>query len=337
MRRILIDKAVEERAKEFAEAMKGNKPDLLKWNEGDTPMERLMAFREELEPQAGNERYVEYVDAIIGMYDDLLTLTPDKFSDTYEEHFKTWDDILKDKVVYGKEKKFYEHVIDCMGYADIRSNLMRQYMRVQRIKTCVYCNAQYAVTTEEFKEDGRTKRIGTYQLDHNWPESKYPFLCTTFYNLLPCCPTCNQTKLQNTAVFNLYTQKPEELDVFRFELTPDKALDAYVSDDMERLEVKLKCDSCEEMLKNHQKLFHIDLIYAEHKDVVQRIIVILQANSSYYRQSLQDGVRELFPNGVEDPGYFFFGYYMKKEYVHLQPLSKLVQDVVEEIERCGWR
>jgi len=32
---------------------------------------------------------------------------------------------------------------------------------------------------------------------------------------------------------------------------------------------------------------------------------------------------------VEDPGYFFFGYYMKKENIHLQPLSKMVQDVVE--------
>ena len=123
--------------------------------------------------------------------------------------------------------------------------------------------------------------------------------------------------------------------MFRFELTPDKALDAYLSNDMDRLEVKLKCDSSAEMLNNHQKLFHIDLIYAEHIDVVKRIIVLLRNNNDYYRRSLQDGVGELFPNGVEDPGYFFFGYYMKKENVHLQPLSKLVQDVVAEIKgRC---
>lgn len=328
----MIDKAVEDRAMEFAEAMKGNKPDLLKWKEGDTPIERLVAFRDELDEKPEYTIFMAYVDKVIGMYEDLLTLKPDMFPTIYEEHFKTWDNILNDKVAYGKEKKFYEHIIDCMGYADIRSKLMRQYMKVQRIKACVYCNAQYAVTTDEFKENGRKKRIGTYQFDHNWPESKYPFLCTTYYNLLPCCSTCNQTKLQNTAVFNLYAQKPDELDVFRFELTPDKALDAYVSDDMERLEVKLKCDSSAEMLKNHQELFHIDLIYSEHIDVVKRIIVLLRNNNDYYRRSLQDSVVELFPNGVEDPGYFFFGYYMKKENVHLQPLSKLVQDVVEEIE-----
>ena len=136
-------------------------------------------------------------------------------------------------------------------------------------------------------------------------------------------------KLARTALFNLYTDKKEELDVFRFKLTPDKAVMAYVKDDLDSLEVKLKCDSSQDLLENHQGLFHIDLIYAEHVDVVKRIIVILQANSDYYRQSLSESVGRLFPNGVEDPEYFFFGYYMKKENVHLQPLSKLVQDVVE--------
>lgn len=331
MRRILIDKAVEERAKEFAEAMKGNKPDLLKWNEDDTPKERLITFYNELVKQADYLEYARYVYTIIILYENLLVLTPDMMEYVYEEHFKKWDDILTDKVEYGKEKKFYEHIIDCMGYADIRSNLMRQYMKAQKIETCVYCNAQSAITTKEFVEDGKKKQIATYQFDHRMPESKFPFLCTSYYNLQPSCSTCNQIKRARTALFELYTRDKEDLDVFRFELTPDKAVMAYVKDDMDRLEVKLRCDSDAALLENHQKLFHIDLIYAEHMDVVKHIIVILQANSDYYRQSLQDGVRELFPNGVEDPEYFFFGYYMKKENVHLQPLSKLVQDIVEEI------
>lgn len=97
---------------------------------------------------------------------------------------------------------------------------------------------------------------------------------------------------------------------------------------MDKLEVKLKCDNDMELLNNHQELFYIDLIYAEHIDLVKRIIILLRNNDDYYQQSLQEGVAELFPNGVEDPGYFFFGYYMKKENIHLQPLSKLVQDMV---------
>lgn len=334
MRRILIDKAVENRAKEFAEVMRGNKPDKLEWGGGNTPLDKLKEFYRGLRKDPKTARHALYVYNIIVLYNNLLLLEPSKFNYVYESYFKQWDDILNDKIDYSGKKPFYELIINCMGYTIIRSGLMREYMKDQRIKSCVYCNAQYAITTDKFKEKSRTKRIGTYQFDHNWPESKYPFLCTSYYNLLPCCPTCNQTKLQRKADFNLYTTNPAELDVFRFELTPDKAVVAYVADDMDKLEVKLKCDrdTDSDMLANHQELFHIDLIYAVHIDVVQRVIIILRANGGYYRQSLKEGLDELFPMGVEDPGYFFFGYYMKKENVHMQPLSKLVQDVVSQID-----
>ena len=331
MRRILIDTAVEARTKEFAKVMKGELPDKFDWGKGKTPVENLKAFYNELKKDSTYFTHARYVYNIIVLYNNLLILEPHQFEFIYESYFKQWDDILDDKIRFRGEKEFYKHIIDCMGYAKIRSGLMREYMKAQRIKTCVYCNAQYAVTTEEFREDGKTKRIGTYQFDHNWPESKYPFLCTTYFNLLPCCPTCNQTKLQRKAEFNLYTKNTIEQDVFRFELSPDKAVSAYVSEDMDKLEVNLKCDTNPNLLKNHQELFHIDVIYAEHIDVVERVIVVLRANGDYYRKSLQEGLDELFPNGVEDPDYFFFGYYMDKENVHLQPLSKMVQDVVSQL------
>ncbi len=331
MRRILIDNAVEARAKEFAEVMKGNKPDKLDWGRRNTPLDKLKEFYKGLRKDSKTARHALYVYNIIVLYNNLLFLEPNIFKDVYESYFMQWDDILNDEIDYGGKKQFYEHVIDCMGYTRIRSGLLREYMKDQRIKACVYCNSQYAITTEEFKENSRKKRIGTYQFDHNWPESEYPFLCTSYYNLIPSCPTCNQTKLQRKAFFNLYTTNPAELDVFRFELTPDKAVESYVEQDMDKLEVKLKCDSSQDMLDNHQELFHIDLIYTQHIDVVQRIIVILKANESFYRKSLQDSLSTLFPMGVEDPGYFFFGYYMEKENIHLQLLSKLVQDVVEQV------
>ena len=332
MRRILIDDTIESRASEFAKVMNGEMPDKLDWGVGKTPLEKLKAFYRELRKDSSHYNHALYVYNIIVLYKNLLIAKPHQFEFFYESYFKQWDDLLDNKIDFGSEKEFYKHIIDCMGYAKIRSGLMREYMKAQRIKTCVYCNAQYAVTTEEFKEEGKNKRIGTYQFDHNWPESNYPFLCTSYFNLLPCCPTCNQTKLQRKAGFNLYTTDTTEQDVFRFKLTPDKAVLAYVSDDMDKLEVHLKCDSNPDLLKNHQELFHIDLIYAEHIDVVERVIVVLRSNGDYYRKSLQEGLDELFPNGVEDPGYFFFGYYMHKDNVHLQPLSKMVQDVVSQIE-----
>ena len=182
-------------------------------------------------------------------------------------------------------------------------------MKEQGIKTCVYCNAQYAVTTEEFVEDGEKRTVGTYQFDHFMPESKYPFLCTSYYNLQPSCPTCNGSKEQREAKFYLYTRDKNDMDVFWFELTPDKAVSAYVSEDMEKLEVKLNSPN-DELLKNHQALFHIDYIYEQHIDVAQRILVMLRAFSDSYMQSLTDSIAALFPCGVDDPESFFFGFYM---------------------------
>lgn len=65
------------------------------------------------------------------------------------------------------------------------------------------------------------------------------------------------------------------------------------------------------------------------EQALAQVQMLLRNNSPYYRKSLQEGLKTLFPLGVEDPGYFFFGYYMKKENIHLQPLSNMVQDVVE--------
>lgn len=40
------------------------------------------------------------------------------------------------------------------------------------IKTCVYCNASYAIATDDNK--------ATYQVDHCFPKSKYPFYVLHF-------------------------------------------------------------------------------------------------------------------------------------------------------------
>ena len=325
MRRILIDHEVQKRAEEYAGVMTDNQPKKVTWKE--MPQQRLKDFFEYLW-ENGHYNAGRYVYTIYYYYKTILLLKPSEFEDVYKRWFKQWDNVLNEKIDYkGNSLEFYKHVIDCMRYKDIRSGLMRQYMKDQKIKACVYCNGQYAIATEEFVEDGQKKIIGTYHFDHFMPESKYPFLCTSYFNLQPSCPTCNITKSTRDAEFNLYTTDTNKQDVFWFELTPEKSLDAYVSEDMDKLEVKLNSNNAT-LLENHQKLFHIDEIYEQHIDVVQELIVRMRDFSDSNQQATMDSVAILFPNGVDDPERFFFGYYMDKEYVHYRPLSKLAQDVV---------
>jgi len=129
--------------------------------------------------------------------------------------------------------------------------------------------------------------------------------------------------------FVLYTTNEEDnQDEFRFELLP---INAYVKDDLENLHVVLKSDN-KDLLDNHKSLFHIDQIYSQHTDVLQRVVVIMKSNNKAYRASLKESLTNLFPDGVQDPEYFFFGYYMQPEHIHLQPLSKMVQDVVKQLK-----
>lgn len=329
MRRILIDHDVQSRAEEFANVMTIKKPALIGWHNDKMPKRNLARFIRYL-ILIGQKDLARYVIRVYVLYKDLLILPYDQFEDMHEKEFKEFDNIIDTEIDYdGKKKEFYKHVQDCMRYTSIRSGLMRYYMQQQKVKCCVYCNAQYAITTDEFRDDdGKMKRIGAYQFDHLYPESKYPYLCTSFFNLQPSCPTCNDSKNARLAKFNLYTSNPEDVDVFHFELHPSKKLEEYTRDDMSSLYVELSSDDAD-LLSNHLELFHINQIYAQHTDVLHRLMVIMKSNSNSYQQSLQDGLSELFPCGVEDPEYFFFGYYMKPEHVHYQPLSKMVQDVVQ--------
>jgi 5-methylcytosine-specific restriction endonuclease McrA len=330
MRRIFIDDRIKIAANKYVRDLTAKGPNPMHWHKDNMPRQQLKTFAEYLR-HSKEYKYAKYVRGIVHHYRNLLKATPDEFSD-YCDKFNAVKNIdLNRKFDYrGSTKEFYKHIIDCMRYKDLRSNLLRKFVKDLNIKACVYCNAQYAITTDSFADaNGKEKIIGTYQFDHFLPESKYPFLCTSIFNLQPSCATCNGSKLDRDARFVLYTTNEEDnQDEFRFELLP---INAYVKDDLENLHVELKSDN-KDLLDNHRNLFHIDQIYSQHTDVLQRVVVIMKSNNRAYRASLKESLTNLFPDGVQDPEYFFFGYYMQPEHIHLQPLSKMVQDVVKQLK-----
>ncbi len=96
-----------------------------------------------------------------------------------------------------------------MRYDAVQSTEIRPYMKKLGIKACVYCNAAYAVATDDNK--------ATFQVDHYYPKSKYPFLCTSFFNLFPSCMHCNQIKSKNTGYdYCLYTEDPARVNSVLF-------------------------------------------------------------------------------------------------------------------------
>lgn len=132
-----------------------------------------------------------YIDKIIDDYPKIQVLLPLEFDST----IKDFSSILDEKAMQTKffatsnsknSKTFADLIIERMRYSKVARNLMLKYLKKNHFETCVYCNFMPLPISQNgssYSQPG--------ELDHYRDKSSYPFLCTSFFNLFPCCETCN--------------------------------------------------------------------------------------------------------------------------------------------------
>lgn len=296
-------------------------------------------------PIAELNQYKNYLEEIANDYDNavpaknLLVLPPKEF----ESFIKKYEDpqrfglVKLDKdLVYriqaggknkGKvyKKKFWELIVDAMHYEKYVRPIMVPLIEALGIRTCVYCNLQYALTIDHSQ--------GLFELDHRYPKSKYPYLCTTFYNLQPSCPTCNHGKKDDTADFGLYTDNPAELHPFHLLTTPQLYLQKR------RLNVKyinirlvaskpMDAAMCQ-LAASHESDFQINSTYAVVKDVAEETIWRCKAFDDTYKELFVKNFPELYSKDALHR--FVFGVYSDDNNVHQRPLTKLKRDIMKDM------
>lgn len=296
-----------------------------------------------LSPNVLNE-YKAYVEEIANDYDNaadktksLLILQPQHFKNyinKYEgvafQHVKLDKELVYHKQVGGKrpgqkKKKFWKLIVDAMHYETKVRPIMAPIIEAMGIRTCVYCNMQYALTIDHSK--------GLYELDHRFPKSKYPYLCTTFYNLQPSCPTCNHGKNTATADFGLYTIDSNELHPFhllsnshlylRKRRLDSKYINIHlVSSDLNNLA------NCQ-LAQTHEKDFQINSAYAAVKDVAEETIWRCKAYDDTYKDLFIKNFPELYNKDALHR--FVFGTYSDDKNVHCRPLTKLIRDIEKDM------
>lgn len=333
MRRILITKKMVQWADEYAAEL--NK----KHGNYNTPEKGLDVLYNKIPTAYSKHR--EYVKAIKDSHKTIVTLHPSQFDVWYDKlNFwssrKTCEAAMKQKITELGEDEFYKYVIEAMRYDYAQKQLMPKYIDKMQIKACVYCNAQYAVTTDELiKYDkngnviGKSRRYAHYELDHFKAKSYYPFLCTSFFNLFPSCSSCNKHKSDDDSLFCLYTDDPKELDVLQFILLPDSVLEYQKSFDCNDLKIHLETlTSSDDVLKNHQQRFHIDEVYNHHRDVAGEAVCHHMMHNTAYMESLKEAFNDAFPDEVTpDLDILFWGHHLNPDDTHKRPLNKLVSDV----------
>lgn len=333
MRRILITKQMDKWAEEYADALNEVHGNYI------TPDKGLDVLYNNI-PEAYYE-HRKYVKSIKDMHKTIVTLHPSEFEDWYDKlnYWNTKKDCesaMKLKIKELGDEEFYKYVIDAMRYDYAQKFLMPGYIDKMQIKACVYCNAQYAVTTDHLilydKDDcfkGYGRRYAHYELDHFKAKSYYPFLCTSFFNLLPSCGSCNKHKSDDESLFCLYTDNPNELDVMQFMLTPESVLQYQKSFDCKDLMIHLRpIDKEDDVVNNHQRRFHIDEVYNHHRDVAGEAVCHHMMHNSAYVQHLKDAFANLFTEDTTpDIDLLFWGHHLDPKDTHKRPLNKLVSDL----------
>lgn len=286
-------------------------------------------------------QYQGYLEEVASDYDNvdpsknLLVLMPDEFESYIAKYQSKFPAVVLDKeLVYKiqkggkhpgkKKKKFWELVVGIMQYEKDVRPLMIPIIEGLGIKACVYCNVQYALTINHSK--------GLFELDHRHPKSKYPFLCTSFYNLQPSCPSCNHGKKATTADFGLYTTDQTQLKPFHLLTNPqiyfrNRRLDQNrISVHMVASDVNDK--SLVNLALSHQKDFDIDATYRELTDVAEETMWRCRAYDDTYKELFLREFPELYEK--ESLHRFIFGTYSEGN-VHVRPLTKLIRDIEEDM------
>lgn len=246
---------------------------------------------------------------------ELMLAPPEqivKIIEDFEKHYK--------KSRYKREylNKVLSRIFVDYGYNKINK---LEFTKTIDLKTCPYCNRNYTCT---INKQGSIKP----EIDHLYPKSLYPYLACSYFNLIPSCPTCNGFGAKESKdtfyaypISNPYTIKPID---FKFSIIPmninflNVEQEQYKFDDFE---IELFGN------KANLEVFELEELYKQHKDVVLDLLI----KKAYYPQSYID---ELYGFGFsKDELYrYLFSNYRQDTELHKRPLSKLIKDIVEELD-----
>ena len=376
MRRILITDKIKGIAKAYASEME----DANNFGTGASPKYRLYVLSKKLrEPSTtimvlkqqackghpakythhkGNKLLAlsEYVKAIYDNYAGLNSLLPSEWDagialqvNSLLMSHKISE--LKVKLPKKTARPFFELVVEAMRYDKVQKDILPKYIKEIGIKTCVYCNAQFATTASiqeiKYAPKGRfkIKKIATacYELDHNKAKSIYPYLCTNFYNLLPSCSSCNRRKNNRELDFSLYYEDGDiDTAPVHFALNPTDIINFRTSNKCKGIKPHLCNEGVDfppAITDNTSKagklnnMLGVQAIYDEHEDIVEEILWKHKIYSKGFMNAIIAQIKSLGLDGFDIKRFILGGYYVREDDFLKRPLCVMKNDLWEQLEK----
>ena len=284
---------------------------------------------------ASSREEKELLKHLIEYLPDIILMSPLRMRYYTMVISKRFKSILVDSTHRKEESsEFGKQILDAFNYAKYRESFLVKLAKKLNIKTCTYCNMNYTLYAEESRKGVRkniiVKKFARLQFDHFYDKMTFPMLSMSVYNLIPCCPSCNQGKHTNplSHVFHPYANDIHSL--FSFEVS--YPIPEYVGEDVpDHVDVKLNWDDSISAndRKQYEDRFHLCAMYSRHGDVVKETFD--QAYAYPYYSNPHN-----FPFLINmDEKYrerFIFGNYMRSEDIDKRPLAKFKQDLRNQAE-----
>lgn len=256
--------------------------------------------------------------------DDVLTGSLDHFLSVLNPTLRI---LFRFQNFSPNEKKL---ILKVLGYKKFRDNsLSQRWAASLGVRTCIYCNASYALKL------GKSHRYKLkFNIDHFLPEEKYPHLCLSFFNLVPCCGNCNIVKSSRTPTHHLkyypFDRGLDDFAVFRVDYNSVTNFllsgDENVLDIILELRAGIDAVSYLPALAEYDAFFDVHGLYALFKIEVASFLTKL----IHYDQTRMTSLRNL-QLGVNDIDSrldrYLQGEFKVKEEVLMRPLSKLYRDI----------
>lgn len=369
MRRVKITTQIETWAQDYADEMEG-KVAHAGFKSDTTPLVKLQELENQLRDskteilvQFGKRRYhhykadtqpqyADYVKLIQTIYTGLNNVKPSGYLALKNQFNKLVPDteIVKVRVkAKRKTMSFADRVVEAMRYDAVQSKIFGKYIRLLGFRSCVYCNAQFATTatvSKVVKEKGVFKKIrkvpGTfYELDHNLPKSVYPFLCTNFYNLQPCCGSCNRRKNSNALDYSVYYEDGDGSDPrpLHFALLPTDVIEFRTNNKCDNIGAHLcnagsnlpPTDKNSTLAKKFENMFGVQGVYDEYKDLVEELLWRHKIYSKGYVSALDAQMTGLGVSSFDFKQYIL-GTYTDDKDAFKRPFTIMLQDLWEQLE-----
>lgn len=214
----------------------------------------------------------------------------------------------------------------------LSQNKSRSYKLVRTINhnTCIYCNRQYSFNIEKDGGSNDSNRFARPALDHWFPESVYPLMSLSLYNLIPSCTVCNSSAKGdtifrlNTHVHPYCTTKNNPNWKFRYRVSSNGGWEVYLdeyADDKER-------HTAEALVLAEAYQCHSDL---ELNDLLK----IAMENGGSYLSTLFANVLKNIKGVSRAEAYrILFGTEMIPDKYDNRPFSKFKKDILDQLGVC---